>query len=638
MKKYIFTIVIFVLLTVGCVVLPGPLAFAQEIKVYDIEVSVYDATGNTYTGGTLSYSTFPQTIYVTTATPGVSDKITVTITTPSGATKTAKKFTVNSVSETGTYVVTATSANGAQREIAVQVKYEVKAQTTSTYRYRTVGIMIDSIKKDNKVIKSNVATSVGLVNGTTLETAALTTVEKLVSASDGATYTLVGSMILEVYTSSKVVGRYVVSKDWNRLLNDYEWVPATIDAFQTMCSATVIYQAPKEVKMGSEWRDTTNGNKILGKIEGKVTLYPYQWAQVSAYINDNRVGDKYNHISSGLITIQADGKTVVEQYAKKVKITYTCNTGLNGVTALFNFEKVATIDIALSPEEDLSYPENEDVVTWIYLKVMGEDLVPGHGVEAVIRIPELGYLYETTVVCMENSTIRIPFAWHTPEVDSTKQLNVTATVNGDKVLSESDYSNNSLEFTVQVRNMSFATPTEQGEAYPSVPYRTSTGRVEWTEQTYINGQIVVNSYYAELKVDAKTHYTTKEQGYIRSGYGYTMELTYTINTNYHRDKLITDCQMAYCALPQYTYHKPLYLERKDVRTWHFAMNDNSPDGMRKQYVPVWWEDDKEYVIQAMCGEVYTPGGMLCVWVTGTGNPELKLNIEGSMYDDDHIGY
>ncbi len=638
MKKFALRIFVFTLLVVGCAAFSGLLAFAEEIKVYGINISVYDSTGKTYTGGTMSYETFPQTIYVSTSTPGTSEKITVTISTPSGSTLTARQFTVHTASEAGAYKVTATAANGAQREIVVQVKYEVKAQATSTYRYRTVGIMINSIKKGNTVIRQNVNTEVGLINGTTLDATALTTVERLVSATDGASYELVGSMVLEVYTGYGVVGRYVVARDWSRLVSDYEWVPETIEAFRTMRNATVIYQAPKEVKIGSEWRDITNGNQVLGKIQEKVVLHPYQWVQASFYLNDNYLGDKYNHISSGLVTIKANGSRVEEQFARRVKVTYVCNTGHREVMSIFNFERAKSTDIGLSPEEDMSYPENEDVVSWVYLSVLGQDLVPGDGVEAVIRIPELDYSYETTVVCMENTTIRIPFAWHTPEVDSTKELTVIATVNSDKALLESEYGNNSLEFTVEVRNMSFAAPIEQGEAYPNVPFRVTRSRVEWTEQTYSNGRIVTNSYYAELLMDPQITYTTKGQGYIRSGYGYTLELTYTINTNYNRDEFITDSQMACCALPQYTYHKPVYLERKDEDTWHFAMNTRSPDGMHKQYVPVWWDDDEPYVIQAMCGEVYTPGGMLTVWVSGINNPEYKLNIEGSMYDDDHIGY
>ena len=66
---------------------------------------------------------------------------------------------------------------------------------------------------------------------------------------------------------------------------------------------------------------------------------------------------------------------------------------------------------------------------------------------------------------------------------------------------------------------------------------------------------------------------------------------------------------------------------------HFAFRENpgSPYRYKKQYVPVWFPDNKEYIIQLLVTDVHTPGGTLSKWITG-GN--LKMKVVDSMYSDD----
>lgn len=63
----------------------------------------------------------------------------------------------------------------------------------------------------------------------------------------------------------------------------------------------------------------------------------------------------------------------------------------------------------------------------------------------------------------------------------------------------------------------------------------------------------------------------------------------------------------------------------------FRENPASPFLYRKQYVPIWFPDKKDYVMQLLVTDVHTPGGTLSKWITGG---DLKIYVVDSMYDDD----
>lgn len=71
-------------------------------------------------------------------------------------------------------------------------------------------------------------------------------------------------------------------------------------------------------------------------------------------------------------------------------------------------------------------------------------------------------------------------------------------------------------------------------------------------------------------------------------------------------------------------------------TYFFIPNPQSPYRSNKQFVPVWWRDDFDYIIQSVCTDAHTPGGTLTAWLSGNSYSNLKINIEGSMYDDDTV--
>lgn len=636
MKKIYWSWVVLVAIIV--VVLFPSAALAETIDTYDLELKLVDSRGQSSTGGTLSYASFPQTFYVTASTPGVSTNKTISVKKPNGQTVETNKFTVTGGSDMGTYIITAKTTGGAVKEIAVHVKYEVKAEDTSTYKYRTVALQISSVKLGDTQVMSGLNTRINLVGGTALAPDAEQVLANLIKKTDGQTYTLEGSLVIEVYSARGVVGTYVIKKDWQRLLSDYDWVPNTIDAFRTMQDASTVYQAPQLVEMRVEWRDADKSYKVLEYISHKEVIAANQWLVMSAYVTDKELDDKYNHVFSGIVVRHADGRVYEEHDEPRESMTAQGYSNMECVTITFDFKVPNNRDLELIAPEQPSYPEGEDVVSWVYLSLEGKDITPWNRVTAVIEIPELSYTYQTVVTCKENSTIKIPFKWHTPDVTATKSVTIRAQINKSKVIAESTYDNNVVEFEAQIMNMNYNPPAETGPAYPAPPSRSTLGKITWTEQRYEGGKIVNKEYYVRLRVTAEIDYTTEDAGYIRSGYGFGLVMNYSIETNYDKPDLITDCQVAKVALPQYTYWKYSYMERVDQSSWQLAPHADSPAGNRKQYVPVWWADDEPYIIQAMCGEVYTPGGVLNCWVTGSNDSQLSLNIEGSMYDDDHIGY
>lgn len=83
-------------------------------------------------------------------------------------------------------------------------------------------------------------------------------------------------------------------------------------------------------------------------------------------------------------------------------------------------------------------------------------------------------------------------------------------------------------------------------------------------------------------------------------------------------------------MPEHRYDTAIPLVREGGQ-FIFRENLASPFKYRKQYVPIWFPDDKDYIAQLLVTDVHTPGGTLSRWVTG-GN--LKIHVADSMYSDD----
>lgn len=330
-------------------------------------------------------------------------------------------------------------------------------------------------------------------------------------------------------------------------------------------------------------------------------------------------------------------------YGAPIKITATVlppngytdsNPGNNEVLAtIMVLEKPYDLDVQkITPDH---YKENQSVVTVIKVGNKGSvDFTPGKNVTVLFQIPELSYEKRMDAVVMEKDTWNVvSVCWNTPNVQVDQTISMIATINPDKSLNnESTADNNVYKQKAVIENVAYEEP-EESRSLPEPPQRKEQPRVTWWEQRYENGRFVWHEYYAELKVNATLEYATKNKEYLKSGYGYSIKVSAAVNTNYDRPELIIAPQTAEVYLPEYRYDTAIPLIKSDGK-FVFKENPTSPFKYRKQYVPLWFPDDKDYIVQLLVADAHTPGGSLSRWITGG---QLAIHIMDSMYSDDVTG-
>jgi hypothetical protein len=307
------------------------------------------------------------------------------------------------------------------------------------------------------------------------------------------------------------------------------------------------------------------------------------------------------------------------------------NLSNNQVSAeIMVLEKPYDLDVQrITPDR---YKENQSVVTVIKVGNHGSlDFTPGQNVVVLFQISELSYQKRIDAVVMEKDTWNVvSLRWDTPSVQTDKDITLIAIINPDQSLSNEGTADNNV-YTQQavIEDVTYGEPQES-RALPDPPKRNEQPRVTWWEQRYVGGQFIWKEFYAELVVSAVLDYDTKTKGYLKSGYGYSIKVSASVNTNYDQAELITLPQTAEVYLPEYRYETAIPLIREGGQ-YVFRENPASPFRYKKQYIPVWFPDNKDYIVQLLVTDVHTPGGTLSKWITGG---ELKIYVVDSMYDDD----
>lgn len=308
------------------------------------------------------------------------------------------------------------------------------------------------------------------------------------------------------------------------------------------------------------------------------------------------------------------------------------NPGNNLVTAeVMVVQRPYDLDVQrITPDQ---YKEQQTVITTIKVSNKGsEDFTPGKQVIVLLQIPELAISERVDAVVMEQDTWNVvSVKWDSPSVQADKNITLIATINPDRTLSnESSTENNTYTQQAVIKNVTYDEP-EESRTIPAPPQRSDQPKVTWWEQRYENGQFVWRQFYAEMKVTATLDYDTKAKSYLKSGYGFSISVTATVDTNYDRPDLITAPQTAEVYMPQYRYETAIPLITDGTNHFTFRENLDSPFRYKKQYVPVWFPDNKDYIMQLLVTDVHTPGGTLSKWLTGG---ELKIFVVDSMYSDD----
>lgn len=402
---------------------------------------------------------------------------------------------------------------------------------------------------------------------------------------------------------------------------------------RNLCDLWVNLSYPPEVYAQEEYSFTVyytnNTDKSLSKVSLKAAING-----ASASVVPSTADFKPHETKSYLIKAKAGEKeTVIRLWAQVLPPSaYTdTNMGNNQIAAeIMVTERPFDLDVQrITPD---IYKENQTVISTVKVSNNGSlDFTPGQKVSVLFEIPELSIKKPVDAVVMASDTWNtVSIKWDTPNVQADKPITLIATISSIQALgNEASKSNNTYTQRAVIKNVTYQTPIES-VAVPEPPQRNAISRLTWWEQRYENGRLVWKSFYAELKVSANLGYDTKSKGYIKSGYGFSIDVTASVDTNYDRSELITVPQTAEVYLPQYRYQTAIPLLREGSR-FTFRENSDSPFGYKRQYVPVWFPDNKNYIVQLLVTDVHTPAGVLSKWITGG---DLQMKVVDSMYSDD----
>lgn len=230
---------------------------------------------------------------------------------------------------------------------------------------------------------------------------------------------------------------------------------------------------------------------------------------------------------------------------------------------------------------------------------------------------------------------------------------VKLTADPDNVLDETDESNNTLTKNIQVQNVPASIVADPDDAameqrytaygLTSLPTATSSSYHIWQEVRLISGSYVTRSFYARLTTafsiqpDERIAYADKPKQ-MESGFGFSIQCTTTLTTNYDHPEKLVGAQMVWVRYPESAYGQLSAWQnvRDDLlvktgaageltSTWQLAVNPYSVTGRRLHYTPLWYPDG-EYVAWAQAFYAWSPIGQLYEHKTNA------LTIEGDMYD------
>ena len=297
--------------------------------------------------------------------------------------------------------------------------------------------------------------------------------------------------------------------------------------------------------------------------------------------------------------------------------------------------KDALVDLSVTGIVPSRYPANTYAITLVNVRNDSRRAVGvGRGETAMVslEVPGVGFWQARSAVLPPGETVQVPFGWSAKT--DLRVLAMTATVNYDKKIVETDYSNNtySTSATLFVDN--------------NPPYATDINRRTWEETVLLAPAYPPGSppvlapvqYYAQVSMAA-----TLSDREIKSGYGVECLVTTTLATDYP-DTLaagdpdagvVVGIQNVFAYLPTDGYSKAVQLEHvwtsadSKTSTWRFPQNAASVIRARRQYIPVEWPDGKPFEIRFMGYDAFCPGGAM------SASASASVMVNGNMYEDDY---
>lgn len=267
-----------------------------------------------------------------------------------------------------------------------------------------------------------------------------------------------------------------------------------------------------------------------------------------------------------------------------------------------------------------------------------------------IRLTIGGASYTESIPIAGNGTNLAVFRITVPAAGS---YTVKLTADPDGTLKETDEGNNSLSKNIQVLAVPafiVADPDNSAmeqwyEAYGLIdlPITTSSAYHTWQEVRLEGGSYVTKTFYTRLTTtfqilpDSRIAYPDKPRQ-MESGFGFSVQCTTALSTNYDRPEKLVGAQMVWVRYPESAYG--LISEWQNMRdslevktgkaggmsvTWQLAINPYSTAGSRLHYTPLWFPDG-EYIAWSQAFYAWSPVGQLYSHTTDS------LTIEGDMYD------
>lgn len=267
-----------------------------------------------------------------------------------------------------------------------------------------------------------------------------------------------------------------------------------------------------------------------------------------------------------------------------------------------------------------------------------------------IRLSIGGASYIESIPIAGNESNLAVFRITVPEARS---YTVVLVADPDGALGETDEGNNTLTKNIQVLtipNSIVADPDSSGmgqryDAFglTAMPTATSSAYHTWQEVRLENGSYNTKTFYARLTTtfsiapDIRIAYVDRPET-MESGFGFSVQCTTTLNTNYDHPEKLVGVQMVWVRYPESAYGQITgwqnirdNLEIKTgaagdmTNTWQIAANPYSATESQLHYTPLWYPDGS-YIAWAQAFYAWSPVGQLYEYNTDV------LTIEGDMYD------
>ena len=311
-----------------------------------------------------------------------------------------------------------------------------------------------------------------------------------------------------------------------------------------------------------------------------------------------------------------------------------------GVT--YTFSKQPNVNIPKPNNNDLKvvsigptvYYANSKAMTLVTVRNEGDTAYdPEHKVEIILTAN--GIQYKSYFDIGPKAEAKIPFIW---KVNEEWSVALICEVNKDKKQYETNYDNNWLSTTSYIkRPETYSDRVYQPAKLIDCPETENNNYYEWTEtrfshwtdQEHKNAVYVDKKYWARLVLDVNISKSS-----IKSGYGFSLNVSPSIETNYDRKEYIIMPQSMKMLLPESSYEDSKPLRRSAIypnllkEDWTLPTNKLSVTNSKKHYIPIWFPDNMNYETSITSYGSYVPGYEL------TASAKVNIYVNGNMYEDD----